>query len=184
MRHLRQDRVPAQAALHEVAHRVVVGLLGADHALAQQQLDVAVVAAARQDRPAAQVVEAAVTHVRPPAGVLLHQAHRASGARSLLDGQAGAEAHDLLVGTPEGHVQEAQRIEQRLRRVREAVQDGLHGDLGGPRAMGMPAHAIDHGQQGAMVSDRRAHPVLVLLAPTHQADFRCLDPQEQLPCIC
>src|SRR5688572_8451817 len=65
-RHLGQLRLAAQAALDEVPHRVARDLLFADRAFAQELLDVAVVARARDDRAAAQVVDAAVADVRPP----------------------------------------------------------------------------------------------------------------------
>src|SRR5579863_5462314 len=95
--HLRQDRVPAEAALDEVAHGVLVRLLGVDEALAQQQLDVTVVAAARHQRRTAQVIEATVADVRPPARVLLHQTHRTGRPRALLERQLHAELDHFLV---------------------------------------------------------------------------------------
>ena len=52
-RHVRQERIAAEAALDEVAHRMIQRLLRGDQALAQQQLDVAVIAGALNDLAAA-----------------------------------------------------------------------------------------------------------------------------------
>src|SRR5881227_43690 len=52
------DRLAAEAGLDEVAHRMIVRLLVADQPLAQQQLDVTVVAAARHHLSVPHVVEA------------------------------------------------------------------------------------------------------------------------------
>ena len=113
--HLRQQRVAAEAALDVIAHRMVLRLVGADQAFLQQQLDVAVIARARQHRAVAQVVDAAVADVRPPGGALLHEAERAGGARPLLERQLCAERDDVRVCAAEAEVQEGERIEQRLR---------------------------------------------------------------------
>src|SRR5207253_966835 len=78
--------------------------------------------------PAPHVVEATVADVRPPAGVLLHEAHGAGGAGTLLERQLRAELHDLVVRLPERKVEEPERIEERLRRVPESVQDHPLGD--------------------------------------------------------
>jgi hypothetical protein len=154
-----------------------VRLLSADQTLAQQQLDVAVVAAARDQLAAPYVIDAAVADVRPPAGVLLDEAYGAGGARPLLERQLGAELHDFLVGAPERQVQEAERIEQRLRRVPEGLGDHLLRHLRGARAVRVSAHAVDRNQERCMLGDRRADPILILLAPAYQADIGVFDPQ-------
>src|SRR5579863_9433088 len=179
-RHVRQDGIAAQAALDEIAHGMIVGLLGIDHALAQQQLHVAVIAAARQELSLAQVIDAAVADVRPPGGVLLYQAHRAGGARPLLERQLRAEFDHLLVGAADGQVQEAERIEERLRRGGERFHDRLLGHLRGARTVRVSAHAVDHQQQRCVLADRGVHPVLILVAPAQQADFRVFDSQAEV----
>src|SRR5262249_6920656 len=113
-RHVGQYRITAQAALDEVAHRVCLCLLRADESLAQQQLHMTVVAAARHERAAPRVVEAAVADMRPPTRALLHQADRASGTWPLLERQLGSEPYHLRMCAPERQVQKAERIDERL----------------------------------------------------------------------
>ena len=89
---------------------------------------------------------------------------RAGRARALLDRQVGAELHDFLVRAAKSQMQEAERIEERLRRVPESFDHDLLRDLGGLRAVGVAAHAIDHDEQGRVVGDRDSDPILVVLA--------------------
>ena len=95
--HLRQRRVSAQAAFNVVAHRVTVHLGLGDQALAQQHLDMAVIARALQDLRLAQLINAAIADMRPICRRILHQSHRAGGARPCLDAQSRAELHDFFV---------------------------------------------------------------------------------------
>ena len=130
-RHLGQERLAAQAALDEIAHRMGQRLVGGDHAFAQQELDVAVVARALEDLAAAQKIDAAVADVRPERAAVLHQAHGAGGARPQLERQVGAELGHFLVRTAERQMQESERIENGLRRVPERFDQRLDGGLGG-----------------------------------------------------
>src|SRR6185437_11728810 len=148
--------------------------------LAQQDLDVAVVAAAADESPAAQVIDAAVADMAPPGGALLHETERAGGARALLEGQRRPELDDFLVRAAEDQVQEALGIEQRVRRVGEGVEHYLAGDLRGARTVGVAAHAVGHEQQRRMLRHRGGDPVLVLLAPADEADVGVLNPQEEI----
>ena len=116
--------------------------------------------------------------MRPPAGVLLDQAHGAGGARALLERQLRAELDDFFVRAAQRQVQEAERIEQRLGRVPEGFEDHLLRDLGRARAIGVAAHAVDDDEQRGVLGDRGGDPVLVLLAASEQADIGVLDPQE------
>ena len=50
-------------------------------------------------------------------------------------------------------------------------------DLGSARAIGMPAHAVDHDEQRGVLGDRGGDPVLVLFARPQQADIGVLDLQ-------
>ncbi len=79
--HVRQYRVTAQAAFHVIAHRVIVRLIRRDQPLAQQQLDMAVIAGPGGHRSLPQQVNPAVADMRPIGRALLHQAHGAGGAR-------------------------------------------------------------------------------------------------------
>ena len=63
--HVRQDRIAPQAALHVIAHGVIVRLIGRNQTFAQQQFDVAMVASARRHRALAQQVDPAIAHVCP-----------------------------------------------------------------------------------------------------------------------
>jgi hypothetical protein len=42
----------------------------------------------------------------------------------------------------------------------------------------MPAHTVDHDEQGRVLGDCYRDPVLVLLAPAQEADVGVVDPQE------
>ncbi len=83
--HFGQRRVAAETAFDVVAHRVAVHFRLGDQALAQQHLDVAVVARALQHLRLPQLINAAVAHVRPIGRRILHQAHRAGCARARFD---------------------------------------------------------------------------------------------------
>jgi hypothetical protein len=73
------------------------------------------------------------------------------GARPLLERQIARRAHDGLVGAAELQVQEAERIEQRLRRVPERLDQRLLRGLRGGGAIGMAAHAIDDDDQRSLL---------------------------------
>ena len=60
----------------------------------------------------------------------------------------------------------------------EGFHDHLLRDLRGARAVGVPAHAVDHDQQRRLLGDRGANPVLVLLAAPEETDIGVFDPQE------
>ncbi|GMU69197.1 MAG: hypothetical protein AMXMBFR37_15290 [Steroidobacteraceae bacterium] len=156
---------------------MVQHLLGGDHAFAQQELDVAVVARARGDASRAQLVDAAVADVRPVGRITLHDAHRAGRARAVLERQRGAELHDLVVRAPEGQVQEADRIEQRLRRMPEGLDQHLERDVRGALAVGMTAHAVDGDQHRGVLGDCGRDAVLVVLARSDEAEFGVIDAQ-------
>jgi hypothetical protein len=170
-RHLRQHRLAAEAALDEIAHRVAGNLLLADRTLAQQLFDVAVVARARDDRAAAQVVHAAVADVRPVGLAALHQAHGAGRARAQVEGEPGAEGDDRVVRAAEREVQETERVEQGLGLLAEQFEHHLAAGLRGARAPGMTAHAVHDHEQRRALGGRDGGPVLVVLAIADQADL-------------
>ncbi len=68
-----------------------------DQALAQQHFDVAVIAGALQHLGLAQLIDAAVAHMRPIGRGVLDQAQRAGGARTRFDAQTHPKFHDFLV---------------------------------------------------------------------------------------
>jgi len=152
-------------------------LIGADDTLAHQQLDVTVVAGARQHPSATDVIGAAVADVREISGATLHQAQRDGGARPVLQRNFGAVAHDLLVSRAQAQVQKAQRIEQRLRRGTKPLRDQLLGDLRGALALGVPAHAVTGNQQRRGISNLGPDPVLIALACALQAELSMFDAQ-------
>ncbi len=146
----------------------------------------AVVARARDDRAAAQVIHAAVADVRPVRLAALHQAHGAGRAGPHVHGELGADGDDRVVRAAEREVQEAERVEQGLRLGAERLEHHLAGGLGRARAPGVAAHAVhDHDERRA-VGHRNGGPVLVVFAIAGQADFgefdrhagtpRCRDP--------
>ena len=143
-----------------------------------KKLDVAVVAAARDERAVAHVIEAAVADVRPPAGTLLHQAHRAGGARALLERQLRAELAPLRVRAPSVMCRKPRGSNSGCGVCQKASTITSLRHLGGARAVGMSAHAVDHQQECRVFGHRRSHAVLVLLATAEQADIGVLDPQE------
>ncbi len=166
--HVGKNRIASDAALHEVSHRMVHGLLGGDQAFAQEQLDMAVVARAHDDTTLAEVIHATVANMRPPRSVLLHEDGGAGRARPLLERQRHADAHDFLMRPAKCHVQEAQRIEQGLRGVPERFEYGFLGDFGRAGAIGVPAHAVDHEKQSRVLGHCRNHTILVFFARSEQ----------------
>src|SRR5580698_5413417 len=149
-----------------------------DQSLAQQELDMTVIAGARDEAAVPMVIDAAVAHMRPPRGALLHETYRAGRARALLEGELHADAHDLLMRATEGHVQKSERIKQRLRRVPEALEQHALRELRRSRAVGVAAHAVDHHQERRMLSYRCRDAVLILLTSPKKADIGVLDLQE------
>ena len=155
-------------------------LLGRDQALAQQQLDVAVIAGPGEEGSLPEVVQTAVADVRPPGGLLLHHAHRAGCPRTMLDRQLGAELDDLLVRAPESQVQKSHRVEERLRCLREGLEDDLLRHFGGTGAIGVTAHAVHDDEQRAVLGNRGRDPVLVLLASAQETDIGVVHSQEEI----
>lgn len=95
----------------------------------------------------------------------------------MLDRQRGAHFHDVVVRSPEGQVQEADRVEQRLRRVPERLDERLQRRLGSTRAVGVAAHAIDRDEHRRMFGDGGRHAVLVVVARSDEAEFGVIDAQ-------
>ena len=144
---------------------------------AQQHFDVTVIAGALQNLGLAQLIDAAVADMRPIGRGVLHQAQRAGRARPRFDAQALPELHDFFVRAAQGQMQESQRIENRMRRLPERLEQRGQRSLGGARAFRMSAHAVDHHQQHGVVGGRHRDPVLIFLAVTDEADVRGLDLQ-------
>ena len=83
----------------------------------------------------------------------------------------------FFVRAAQRQVQEAERIEHRLRRVPERLEHDLERRLRGARAVRVTAHAVDDDQQGGMLGDRDGDAILIVVAITEQADFGVLDAQ-------
>src|ERR1700755_3676515 len=81
--------------------------------------------------------------------------------------------------SPQSEVEKAHGIKDRLRGMPERFEDDLLGHLGGTSPIGMPAHAVDDDEQGRMLRDCAGDPVLVLLAPTKEADIGVVHAQEE-----
>ena len=147
----------------------------ADRAVAQELLDVAVVARAGDHRTGAQVIDAAVADVGPERLLPLHQADRAGRARAHVHREPGADRDDGRVRAAEREVQEAERIEQRLGLCAEQVEHHLAGDFRRARAVGVAAHAVHDDEQRRTVARGDRGAVLVVLAVAGQADLGALD---------
>ena len=89
--HVRHRRVAADAALDEIAHRVILGLFFGDGAFLDQHLDMAVVAGARQNLALAHLVDTAVADMRPECAAFLHEADRAGRPRPEVHGDVSAD---------------------------------------------------------------------------------------------
>ena len=72
------------------------------------------------------------------------------------------ELRHFLVRAAERQVQEAERVEDGLRRVPEGFDQSLDGGLGGFRAIGVPTHAVDDDEQGRVFGDRDRHAILIV----------------------
>ena len=71
------------------------------------------------------------------------------------------------------------RIEEGVGNLAKGLENDLLRDLGRLGAVGMAAHSIDHDQERRMLTGCRGDPVLVLLAPSQEADVGVVDPQEE-----
>jgi hypothetical protein len=148
-----------------------------DAAGAQQQLHVAVVARAIDDRAATQLVDATVADVGPVGARSLHEANRAGSAGPRFRGQAQTEADDGLVRAADRQVQESVRVEQRSAGVPEFLDHRTNRDFRGARPVGVAAHAVDDDEKCGSVAHGDCHAILVFLAITKNAHVRVLDLQ-------
>lgn len=155
-----------------------LGLLGRDEPFAHQQLDVAVIPRAR-GRAMADVIYAAIADMHPPRGGALHEADRARCARTLLQRQMQADFHHFLVRTPEREMQEAQGIEQGMRRMPERFEKHLQRDFRGLSAIRVTAHAVHHHKQARVLRDGRRHPILIIFPVAEKTDVGVFDLQEE-----
>ena len=92
-------------------------------------------------------------------------------------GSFGASATTSGMGGAEGQVQKSERIEQRLRRLPEALDHRLLRDLGGALALGVTAHAVARDQQRSLLGHGDADAILIGIAPALKAEFCIFDPQ-------
>lgn len=148
-----------------------------DQAFPHQQLDVTVIARALEHLPAAHVIDAAVADVGPKRAALLHQTDRTGRARAQLERQLRPERHQRLVGGAESQMQEAKRIQQRLWRVPEAIEQCALRGLGGALTLGVTAHTVAGAEQRRLLGKRNVDAVLIGIAFALKADFCTFDPQ-------
>ncbi len=134
----------------------------------------AVVARARLDRAAAQLIDAAVADVRPIRAAVLDEAHGAGGARLVIERDAIAELDDAVVSARERQGQEPLRIEYRVRRLRERFLERRDRHLGGSRAVRVPAHAVDDDHQQRLAVRDEVDSILVFRPMARQGQF-CID---------
>jgi len=123
-------------------------LFGGDQTFAQQKLNVAVIPRSRHDGTLPQVIEAAVAYMCPPGCALLDDTNGTGSAWPMFDGKVGPQLDDLFMRSTQSEVQKAHGIEDGLRRVPECLEDDLLRHLGRPRAISMPAHAVNDDEQG------------------------------------
>ena len=150
-------------------------LVLADRAVAQQLLDVAVVARAGNHRTATHVIDAAVADVRPVGLLPLHQADRAGRARAHVHREPGADCDHCRVRAADREVQEAERIEQWLGLGAKQFEHDLAADFGCARAVRMSAHAVHDDEQRRALARGDCGAVLVVFAVAGQADLGALD---------
>jgi hypothetical protein len=74
-------------------------------------------------------------------------------------------------------MQEPERIEYRVRRLPECLDQRRERRLGGARSLGVTAHAVDHREQNGVLARRHCDAILILLAMADQAHIRGLDLQ-------
>ena len=74
-------------------------------------------------------------------------------------------------------MQKPERIEYRMRHLPKRLEQRRERGLGGARAFGMSAHAVDDGQQHGLFVGGDCDPVLVFLAVADQAHIRGFDLQ-------
>ncbi len=72
---------------------------------------------------------------------------------------------------------ETERVEQRLRRVPEPIDQRALRDLGGALTLGVTAHAIAGAEQYRLLGKRDIDPILIGIAFALKADFCAFDLQ-------
>jgi uncharacterized protein (TIGR00255 family) len=154
-------------------------LFGGNQTFAEQKLDVAMVTRPVNDCTLPHVIQPAVADMGPPRCALLDDTNGTGCARSMFNREIGPQLDDFLMGSAQSEVQKAHGIEDGLRGVPERLEYDLLRHLGGSGPIGMPAHAVDDDEQGRMLSDCAGDPVLVLLAPTKEADIGVVHAQEE-----
>jgi hypothetical protein len=74
-------------------------------------------------------------------------------------------------------VQKSERIEQRLRRLPEALDHRLLRDLGGPFAVSVTTHAVAGDQQRGLFGHGYADTILIGIASPLKTEFCIFNPQ-------
>jgi hypothetical protein len=137
-------------------------------ALLQEQFDVAMVVGALPDC-ITQMIDAAVAHMREESCIVLHKAQGTGGSRARFRERRAPNA-TRFVGTTNGKVQEADRVEYRLSDAAEcianvSVTSCCLGAIGAP-------HAIDGHEQNRPFPGRPGHdPVFVTITDQARSAF-------------
>ena len=124
---------------------------------------------------AAQLVDAAVADVRPIRAAVLDQAYGAGRARLVIERDAFAELDDAVVRARERQGQKPLRIEYRQRHLGEGFLERRDRHLGGARAMGVPAHAVDDDHEQRFAVRDEIDAILVFRPIARQSQLCIID---------
>src|SRR5690606_18207331 len=101
------------ATFHEIAHRVILGLLLGNRPFLDQDFHMAVIPGPGQHASLPHLVDAAVANVPPERPALLDEADGAGRAWTEIHRDIEPQAHHLIVRSRERRIQEALRVENR-----------------------------------------------------------------------
>jgi hypothetical protein len=88
-----------------------------------------------------------------------------------------AQPGNFIVRATERQMQKAQRVENRLGRLLEGVEQALQRGISRTTAVGMTAHAVNDDEKCSVISRSNGDSVLVVFAVTNETQVCILDPQ-------
>ena len=136
------------------------------------QLQIGVVARAREQFTSTHHVQARIAAVNPGGTASLHHGNHQGSAGRVHHALVAGIAQDLVVRRQQRGGQELLHVLQRgLGLALEQGGHGLHGDLGCHLAFGVPPHAIGQHKEARLPRVAVAHAVFVLFAATAAADL-------------
>jgi hypothetical protein len=115
--------------------------------------------------------------MREESCIVLHKAQGTGGPRARFQGKASAKRDKIQVGTANGKVQEANRVEYRLSDAAERIANGFCSQLGCLGAIGVPPHAIDGEEQNRPFPCQNLDTILIFVTITDQAQICVFDAQ-------